>query len=86
MHSGAPGTPRGPRPQFGDASQRGQEPAAAVCGTRDGRANPSRFCTGKYSLRPMLPMTGSSRLREASTEAASQMHTARVPSGVGNVW
>jgi hypothetical protein len=59
---------------------------AAACGTRDGRANPSRFSTGKYSLRLTRPTIGSSRLRSASTESASQMQTARLPSGVGKVW
>src|SRR5688572_482277 len=61
-------------------------PAAAVLGTRDGKVKPSLFSTSKYSLRLVFPTIGSRRFRSASTEAASQMQTARVPSGVGKVW
>src|SRR6187551_2430733 len=61
-------------------------PAAAVSGTFDGRANPSLFSTVKYSFRVTFPNSGSRKLRTASTDSASQMQTARVPSGVGKVW
>jgi AraC-like DNA-binding protein len=67
----------------GTANQR--EPAAAVCGTPDGRAIPSRFSTAKYSFRLARPSSGSRKSRTASTDAASQMQTARVPSAVGKV-
>src|SRR5919112_1520290 len=78
-----------PLPTFGSQPPRlaeDQRPAAAVCGTRDGRAKPSLFSTVKYSFRLDLPNSGSRKSRTVFTESASQMQTARVPSVVGKVW